>query len=110
MDDLGVPDFEKPLNQLNQLNQWTSKRGGCSGGVTVPPGLRIWVGVWILAPSHFWCSKVIQSQKNLDLTGRYRENIPLIFLISRVCMDSNRVGGDRPRVGRIFKGDPTDPG
>jgi hypothetical protein len=49
------------LQILNQLNQWTSKRGGCSGGVTVPPGLRIWVGVWILAPSHFWCSKVIQS-------------------------------------------------
>jgi hypothetical protein len=55
-------------------------------------------------------SKVIQSPKNLDLTGRYRENIPLIFVISRVCLDSNRVGGDRPRVGRIFKGDPTDPG
>jgi len=83
MDDLGVPDFEKPLTQLNQLNQWTSKRGGCSGGVTVPPGLRIWVGVWILAPSHFWCSKVIQSHPkskksgfNREIQGEYTPNIP----------------------------------
>ena len=53
------------------MNQWIFKRGvTCSGGATVPPGLRIWVGVWTLAPSHLsGIPKSSTVQKDLDLTG-----------------------------------------